>query len=416
VTNKLLFKNDQRGEYPASWYAATADPLEPQPSLQESVNCDVCIIGAGFTGLSAALSLAERGIDVVLLDAHRIGWGASGRNGGQLGSGQRVDQDDLEKQYGVATAHALWGLAQASKRCVHQLLEKHHIDCDFVPGIIAADHKPSFSSHTQAYVEKLNKEYHYDEVSFIDRQELKQRLASDLYYSAAVDTGAGHLHPLKLAIGLARAAKASGARIFEKTEVLKYKRTDQQVKIITASGEITARVMPINNYIVASQVLEPDLAKSLIRDNMAVADSKFVVNYFRMSSDNRLLFGGRESYGYQFPTDIKSFVRVAMLKVFPQLEDVGIDYGWGGTLAITMNRMPHLTHVANNVLSSSGYSGHGVAMATLSGKLCAQALTGKLDDFDVMAGVKHQSFPGGAMLRSPLLKLGMLYYSLRDRL
>lgn len=436
TSNKLLYENDRRGEYPSSWYAATVEPFAPQLPLQESLNCDVCIIGAGFTGLSAALSLAESGVDVVLLDAHRIGWGASGRNGGQLGSGQRVDQDDLEKQYGVDTAHALWDLAQASKRCVHQLMERHGIACDYVPGIIDADHKASFSSDTEAYVEKLNREYHYDEVTFVDRQELKQRLASDQYYSASVDTGAGHLHPLKLATGMARAAKACGVRIFENTEVLSYKRTEQQVKITTSEGEVTAsqlllacngylgnlsaevaaKVMPINNYIIASQVLEPSLAKSLIRDNMAVADSKFVVNYFRMSNDNRLLFGGRESYGYRFPEDIKSFVKVAMLKVFPQLEGIGIDYGWGGTLAITMNRMPHLTRVASNVLSSSGYSGHGVAMATLSGELCAQALTGRLDDFDVMASVKHKSFPGGALMRSPVLKLGMLYYSLRDRL
>ena len=174
--------------------------------------------------------------------------------------------------------------------------------------------------------------------------------------------------------------------------------------------------MPINNYIIATEELDPALADALVSDRMAVADSKFVVNYFRVSADNRLLFGGRESYGYRFPADIKSFVRSAMLSVYPQLENVSVDYGWGGTLAITMNRMPYIKQLGTNVISSSGYSGHGVGMATLAGKICAEAIKGKLDSFDVMASVDHMAFPGGTLLRSPLLKLGMLYYSLRDKL
>jgi len=381
---KLLYQNDRPGQYPQSWYAATVDTLEARPRLSESLSCDVCIIGGGFTGLSAALTLASAGIDVVLLDAHRIGWGASGRNGGQLGSGQRVDQDELEKTYGVEHARALWDLAQASKQNVHNLINQYGIDCDYRAGIMHVDHK----------------------------------------------------RRLKLATGLARAALQYGVRIFENTEVTNYSDSSDQVIIKSKYGDVKARqlllacngylgdlsadvaasVMPINNYIIATETLEPSLAASLIRDNMAVADSKFVVNYFRVSSDNRLLFGGRESYGYRFPTDIKSFVRSAMLSVYPQLEETHIDYGWGGTLAITMNRMPHIRQLTTNVMSSSGYSGHGVGMATLAGKLCAEALTGKLDSFDVMAKLQHKKFPGGTLLRSPLLKLGMIYYSLRDRL
>ena len=433
---KLLYQNDQRGQYPQSWYAATADVLETQPRLTESLSCDVCIVGGGFTGLSAALTLALAGIDVVLLDAHRIGWGASGRNGGQLGSGQRVDQDELEKKYGSDQAHALWELAQVSKQNVHDLIKQYRINCDYQPGIMHVDHKRRFTRETAEYVEKLNSEYGYDQISFVDRDALRQRLASESYYSGSVDTGAGHLHPLKLAMGIARAALKQGVRIFETTEVSKYFETSDQVIVKTKQGDIKARqlllacngylgqlsdevaesVMPINNYIIATEKLEPSLAASLIRDNMAVADSKFVVNYFRLSADNRLLFGGRESYGYRFPADIKSFVRSAMINVYPQLSDTSIDYGWGGTLAITMNRMPHIRQLSKNVMSSSGYSGHGVGMATLAGKLCAEALTGKLDSFNVMAELDHTKFPGGALLRSPLLKLGMMYYSLRDRL
>ena len=433
---KLLYQNDQRGQYPQSWYAATADVLETQPRLTESLSCDVCIVGGGFTGLSAALTLALAGIDVVLLDAHRIGWGASGRNGGQLGSGQRVDQDELEKKYGSDQAHALWELAQVSKQNVHDLIKQYRINCDYQPGIMHVDHKRRFTRETAEYVQKLNSEYGYDQISFVDRDALRQRLASESYYSGSVDTGAGHLHPLKLAMGIARAALKQGVRIFETTEVSKYFETSDQVIVKTKQGDIKARqlllacngylgqlsdevaesVMPINNYIIATEKLEPSLAASLIRDNMAVADSKFVVNYFRLSADNRLLFGGRESYGYRFPADIKSFVRSAMINVYPQLSDTSIDYGWGGTLAITMNRMPHIRQLTKNVMSSSGYSGHGVGMATLAGKLCAEALTGKLDSFNVISKLDHAKFPGGAALRSPLLKLGMMYYSLRDRL
>ncbi len=433
---KLLFQNDRPGHYPQSWYAATADVLETQPGLSESLSCDVCIIGAGFTGLSAALTLALRGVDVILLDAHRIGWGASGRNGGQLGSGQRVDQDELEKMYGLDRARALWDLAQASKQNVHDLILQHRIDCDYRPGIMYVDHKRRFTRETAEYVEKLNTDYGYDQISFVDKDALRQRLASDCYYSGTVDTGAGHLHPLKLVTGIARAAIKQGVRIFENTEVIKYSDTQDHVAINSKHGNVKARqmllacngylgelsadvaasVMPINNYIIATEKLEPTLANSLIRDNMAVADSKFVVNYFRVSPDNRLLFGGRESYGYRFPADIKSFVRRAMINVYPQLDDTVIDYGWGGTLAITMNRMPHIRQLTKNVMSSSGYSGHGVGMATLAGKLCAEALTGKLDSYNIMAEIDHAKFPGGTLLRSPLLKLGMIYYSLRDRL
>jgi len=433
---ELLYRNDLRGQYPQSWYAATADVLETLPRLSESLSCDVCIIGGGFTGLSAALTLASAGIDVVLLDAHRIGWGASGRNGGQLGSGQRVDQDELEKKYGSDHARALWDLAQVSKQNVHDLIKQYGIDCDYRSGIMHVDHKRRFTRETAEYVDKLNTEYDYDKISFVDRDALRQRLASDRYYSGSVDTGAGHLHPLKLAAGLARASIERGVRIFENSEVTNYSESPEHVFVKTSTGDVKARqlllacngylgklsaevaasVMPINNYIIATEKLEPSLAASLIRDNMAVADSKFVVNYFRVSHDNRLLFGGRESYGYRFPANIKAFVRSAMLDVYPQLEECGIDYGWGGTLAITMNRMPHIKQLTSKVISSSGYSGHGVGMATLAGKLCGEALVGKLDSFNVMSRIDHAKFPGGTILRSPLLKLGMMYYTLRDRL
>lgn len=436
ASTNLLYSNDTRAEHTASWYAASAESGPLRKSLAGATSCDVCIVGAGFTGLSAALHLANLNYSVIVVDAHRVGWGASGRNGGQLGSGQRVDQETLEQQYGDAEARALWSLAQQSKSLVLNLIEQHGIDCDYQPGIINADHKARFSDSTKAYVEKLQSQYDYSSIDYLAGSDLQDLLGTGAYHSASVDRGAGHLHPLKYALGLARAASESGAKIYESTQVIRTDTDGSPIRIVTAEGEVSAKyllfacngylgnlqsdiasqVMPINNYIIATSPLPEHTAEQIIRNNMAVADSKFVVNYYRKSSDRRLLFGGRESYGYRFPADIKTFVRSAMIKIYPQLQDTEVDYGWGGTLAITMNRMPHLQSITPNVLTASGYSGHGVGMATLSGQLAAEAIDGTLSRFDVMANIKHRRFPGGVAFRSPLMKLGMLYYSLRDLL
>ena len=397
------------------------------------MHCDVCIVGAGFTGLSAALALAEAGLDVVVLDAHRVGWGASGRNGGQLGSGQRLEQGELEVRYGVDQARALWDLAQRSKTLVREIVDRFAIDCDYQSGVIHTDHKIRYSAQTRRYVEKLNCDYGYDQIAFAARETTSEILGTNAYYSSSIDSGAGHLHPLKFAMGLASAAESAGARIFESTEVhtvseqnpvmvRTQKGTVKASSLIYAcngylgelQSEVAEHVMPINNFIIATEILPSHLADNIIRNNMAVADSRFVVNYFRKSSDNRLLFGGRESYGYRFPEDIKSFVQKAMVNIYPQLADTRIEYGWGGTLAITLNRMPYVRSLGSNIYSASGYSGHGVGMATLSGKLLADAICGERDSFDVMKRLKHRRFPGGVKLRSPLLNLAMLYYSMRD--
>ena len=430
----LLYVNDSVALYPDSWYASSVNLPKARSSLQECLHCDVCIIGAGFTGLSAALQLAETGLDVVVLDAHRAGWGASGRNGGQLGSGQRRDQAELEENYGREHAHALWDLAQQSKTLVTGLIDRYKIDCDYRAGVIDADHKSRYSTATNQYVQKLQQDYGYDQIEFASRQETADLLGTDVYHSSSIDFGAGHLHPLKYALGLAQAAESAGARIFESTEVTKIT-TGDPVSVHAREGAVTApflilacngylgelhtevarRVMPINNYIIATEPLPASLSDNIIRNNMAVADSRFVVNYYRKSADNRLLFGGRESYGYEFPKDIKSFVRKAMINIYPQLVDTRIDYGWGGTLAITMNRLPCVKALTPTVFSASGYSGHGLGMATLSGKLVAEALCGHHEGFAVIDKIEHQRFPGGLPLRSPLLKLAMLYYSMRDR-
>ena len=431
----LLTVNDRPEAYPTSWYAATVTPPAPKPPLEGEITADVCVIGGGYTGLSAALHAAEAGLSVVLLEAQRIGFGASGRNGGQVGTGQRIDQDALETMVGKTRARALWVMGIDSVALVKSLIDTHGIECAWTPGIIHADHRTRFVPEHHAYVEKLNRAYGYDKIRPLDRTEIRDLVGSPGYHGGALDMGGAHVHPLAYALGLARAAAKAGVTIHEASRVIEVKpgapaivRTDRgRVRarhvILGANGYLGAlapavarRVMPINNFIVATEPLSETFARSLIRDNHAVADSRFVVNYFRLSRDRRMLFGGGESYGWRFPADIAAKVRKPMLEVYPQLRDVKIDYAWGGTLAITMSRMPDLQRLAPNILSASGYSGHGVAMATLAGKLAADAIQGDAAGVDLLAGVPTPAFPGGAALRWPLLVLAMTWFSLRDRL
>ena len=430
----ILYANDRAGEYPRSWYAESAEAPGPYPEAAGDLTCDVCIVGAGFTGLSAALHLAQRGYDVILLDAHRVGWGASGRNGGQVGTGQRLDQEELEKMVGLDRARALWDLAQESVALTKALAAEHAADAAFAPGIIHACHRARYVPHARDYAEKMARDYGYDLIRPLDRDEMRDMVGSTAYHGGDIDMGGGHLHPLRYAFGLARAADARGARIFERSKVTDVSEgspatvTTEQAKITAGhvvfacngylgdlNRRVATRVMPINNFIIATEPMTPDQQESLIKGNHAVADTKFVINYFRFSEDHRLLFGGAESYGYRFP-DIAKLVRKPMLEIYPQLRDIKITHAWGGTLGITMNRMPHFERLAGNILSASGYSGHGVAMATLGGKLAAEAIAGQAERFDLMASVPTRAFPGGMALRWPLLVLAMVWFSLRDRL
>ncbi|MFZ1343095.1 NAD(P)/FAD-dependent oxidoreductase [Thiothrix eikelboomii] len=430
----FLYSNDQPGQYPASWYAATANTLPDAPQLQGTVIADVCIIGGGYTGLSAALHLAEAGYQVVLLEAHRVGWGASGRNGGQVGTGWNKDQAELEVLVGRTQAQALWDLSLEAVQLCKDLIHKYQISCDLQAGIIHADHRRRFVQASREFAEKLQRDYAYTDIQFLDQAALQQELHSPLYYGGMLNLGAAHLHPLNYALGLAAAAKRAGVVIYERSPAINYTQ-GAKLAVNTAQGQVTAdylvlacngylddlepkiasRVMPINNYIVATEPLSMAQIQDLIPNRYAVADSAFVVNYFRMSADQRLLFGGGESYSFKFPKDIPALVRPRMLAVFPQLAKANIEYSWGGTLAVTVNRLPYFTCLQPNVFSASGYSGHGVALATLAGKLLAEALAGTAERFDVMAKLPNWSFPGGTWLRWPLLVTAMMYYSLRDR-
>lgn len=429
----LLYANDRAGEYPPSYYAATATPLAPLPALAGDLRADVCIVGAGYTGLSAALHLAEAGLSVVVLEAQRVGFGASGRNGGQIGSGQRLEQDDLERLYGPGDARLLWDMGQDAKALIRDLIAAHGMDCAVRPGVLHADWHKTEVRHSHAMAEKLARDYGYDQVEPLDRAALQDIVKAPAYQGGALDHGAGHVHPLRFALGLARAAIAAGAQVFERSEVTGITpgapvvvqtgtgRVTADHVILAANGylgglnaQVAAKVMPINNFIIATEPLG-DRAADVLTRPVAVADSKFVVNYFRLSEDNRLLFGGGESYGYRFPDIIKT-VRKPMLQVFPQLADTRIDYAWGGTLAITMTRLPYFARPGTGVWSASGYSGHGVALATLAGRVMAEAIGGTTARFDLMARLPMPGFPGGPALRTPLLALAMTWFSLRDRL
>ena len=429
----LLHINDRRGEWPQSYYAATAAPIERFPVLKGPQTADVCIVGGGYTGLSAALHLAQRGYDVVLLEAHRVGFGASGRNGGQVSSGQRQDQVWIEKTVGKDNARGLWDLAGEAKTLVKTLVKDHAMPVTFHPGIAHACRTDSEVRATHAYAEKLRRDYGYQHLEPLDRTGIRRLIGSTEYVGGEIDRDAGHLHPLYYAIGLAQAAAKAGVRIHEGSEVQRVEPGPKPV-VRTSSGQVdcatvilagngylgqlspkvSAKVMPINNFIVATEPLG-EAAKDLLSEPVAVADTRFVVNYWRLSEDNRLLFGGGESYGYRFP-DIVKTVSKPMLQVYPQLAKTRITHAWGGTLAITVNRMPCFTRPARNILSASGYSGQGVAMATLAGKLMAEATAGQMERFDLMASLPQHRFPGGAMLRWPLLVSAMTWYAMRDRL
>ena len=432
----LLYANDRRGEYPASLYAATRDPLDPFPQLKGEIRADVAVLGGGYTGLSAALHLAQAGFDVALIEAHRVGFGASGRNGGQLGSGQRQEVDWLEKHLGRDAARRLWQLAEEAKALTRDLAGQAGVPVH--DGVAHACRSEDEVDHARKLADLLATHYDYDRVAPLDREAFRALVPSDAYIGGDLDRGAGHLHPLNLAIGMARLARDAGVRIYENTHAhaIEHGRSASDKTILRCdtgrvicdhlllggngylgnlSAPVARRVMPINNYIVATEPLGPR-AREVLTENIAVADSKFVVNYWRLSDDGRLIFGGGETSGYRFPRDIKAKVRPHLLAVYPALKDVRLDYGWGGTLAITMNRMPFFTRPAPNCLSASGYSGHGVALSVLAGKLMADAVAGQAAGFDAMAAVPSSNFPGGEMLRGPLLVAGMSWYALRDRL
>ncbi len=418
-----------------SYYRATAIGQRTRSQLNGAREADVCIIGAGYTGLSCALHLAKAGMKVVVLEAETAGFGASGRNGGQVITGQRVDQDELERRYGEAHARALWNLALEARSLVRALIAANAIDCDERPGHFTAAVRESHARDLESYVDFLRARYNYSTARHVPPAQVAEIVACHNYKGGMFDTASFHLHPLNYALGLARAADEAGVEILERSPAL---RIEHGVKatIEAPSGSICAKfvvyacnaylgglnrdlartIMPISNYIATTEPLGDARAKALIPSGAAIADTKFVLDYYRLTADGRLLFGGGESYGGHDLENVADIVRPNIERVFPQLKGVAIDHAWGGRLAITMPRLPHLGRLQPNAYFAQGYSGQGVAIATLAGKLIAEAIQGQAARFDVYDSLKIPALPGGTLFRKPLLALALTWYALRDRL
>lgn len=427
----------ERLGYVPSYYAASARAAAERTQLQGSVEADVCVVGGGIAGCSAALHLAERGLKVVLLEEHRVGWGASGRSGAQAIQGVAAGQAKLDRLIGVAAARRVWEVSVEGLALMRQLIRRFSIDCDWVDGYMLAAVKERQVRELRAELTELRDGYGYASLRYVPREELRAILATDRYLGALYDTNSGHLHPLNYTLGLATAAESLGVHIFEGTRAVSF--TDAagaKVRISTPQGDVRARflvlcgnvylgataptlaskIMAVATYIVATEPLGNERARQLIANNAAVSDMNWVLDYFRRSADERLLFGGRVNYSGFKSFDAPSATRARMLKVFPQLEDVRIEYSWGGEVDITLNRAPHFGRLAPNIYFLQGFSGHGIALTGIAGKLAAEAIGGAAERFDVFARIPHANFPGGLALRRPALVLAMLYFRLKDLL
>ncbi|MGF1446295.1 MAG: NAD(P)/FAD-dependent oxidoreductase [Pikeienuella sp.] len=427
-----LTENDQAGAHARSWYAETAGPLPDHPPLAGDVSADVCIVGGGYAGLSAALHLAEAGLSVRLLEANRVGWGASGRNGGQLGLGPRAEMDDYVRAIGPADARKVWEIAVAANRLVRGLVAKHDIDCDLRDGRIIAAWRRSDARALADWPEAAARHYGYERMRPLSRVELAEAIGSERYHGGVLIPDEGHLHPLKLAIGMGSAATAAGAVLHERSLVTavapgQVRTREGSVRaphiLLACNGyidglapEVQRRSMPINNFIAATAPLPAETIDRINRSGACVCDTKFVVNYFRVTPCGRLLWGGGESYGRRFPRDIEGLVRRAMREIYPDLAAVPFTHAWGGTLAITLTRMPAFQDLGGGVLAISGWSGSGVHMATMGGKIAAEALLGRAERWDLLSRLPTPAFPGGDWFRAPLMAAAMTWYALRDRL
>lgn len=416
-----------------SYYVATANPFARAPKLEGEASVDVVIVGGGYTGLHAALNAVERGFSVILLEAGRIGWGASGRNGGQMIPGWRKGAGELIARYGETRARLLFDLALEARDLSVARIEKHAIACDYrANGHLTLASKRADAAWIRNESETLARVMNYPHARVLSEGEARAEVNATGFHGALLDAGGGHVHALNYALGLADAARAAGVIFHEDSRVVRLE-TERRVVAHTERGvvrarygvlacdallgdlepRLAARIMPVANYLVATEPLVD--SRALIANDRAVSDSRFVVNYFRLSADGRLVFGGGERYTPAPPADIAAFARRHMVNFFPQLADTRIDHAWGGLVSISMTRLPHIGRTGD-LFFAHGYSGQGVLLPALAGKVLVEAMSGTAERFDVLAGMAPPEFPGGAMLRSPLHVLGMLWYALRDRL
>ena len=417
-----------------SWYEHTAGRSD-YPRLDRSLKTDVCVIGGGYTGLAAALELAKGGVGVVLLEQNRVGCGASGSNGGQFFTGLHRDQMYLERKYGQELARDFWDIAVEAKQYLHDLCKSHNIDYMFQPGQLILATKNKSLRQCEMDAEHLASRYSYSEIEIFDRARCRDFIASDFYVGGMHDRGAGHVHPLRMALGLADAARSAGATIYENSAVADYQERSGKVVVRTASGTVEAdqaiiacngyigklqrriasRIMVVNDFLIATEPLG-DLADELIPGNQSVSDTNYHLNYFRIGHDRRLLFAGGASTRDHHSIDIPARLIGSLNRVFPQLSGIGIEFEWSGTLAITMPQLPDLGVLNGRVYYSHGYSGFGVVLAPMCGRILAEAVLGRPERLDIMKRLRIPQIPGGQLMRKPVIAAGMAFYRVLDAL
>lgn len=423
------------GQHTGSYYAATANPAPERPSLQGEREADICVVGAGYSGLSTALHLAEKGYQVVIVEGARVGWGASGRNGGQIVNGLNASLQTIRKRYGQDTATFVAGLVQEGGEIIRERVATYGIECDLKDTNV-------FVGLTAAHMRELEERrrlwasYGIRNQELLDREQLRAHVNSDLYVGGLVDYSGGHIHPLNLALGEAAAVESLGGTIYEGSPVVSVDTDARHPVVRTAAGRIScktlvlcgnaylggvvpalaARVMPVSTQVMATEPLDPELARSLIPGDGCIEDVRYILDYYRLSADKRLLFGGGTVYGGADPRDIEAKLRRNLVRVFPQLREVRVDYAWSGNFALSFSRVPQMGRLGENTYFAHGYSGHGVTGSHTFGRILAEAIDGDLTRFDVFAGLPWYPFPGGRALRVPYSVAGSWWYGLRDRL
>ncbi|TBU99083.1 NAD(P)/FAD-dependent oxidoreductase [Phytopseudomonas dryadis] len=417
-----------------SYYAASRNPRVDYPVLAEAVECDVCVIGAGYTGLSTALFLLENGFSVTVLEAARVGFGASGRNGGQIVNSYSRDIDVIERQVGARQAQLLGEMAFEGGRIIRERVAKYGIQCDLKDGGVFAAITDKQLGHLEAQ-KKLWERYGHTQLELMDARRIREVVGSERYVGGMLDMSGGHIHPLNLALGEAAAVASLGGALYEQSPATRIDRGPQPVvhtpngqvkaKFVVVAGnaylgglmpELAAKSMPCGTQVIATEPLSEELARSLLPQDYCVEDCNYLLDYYRLSADRRLIYGGGVVYGARDPADIEAIIRPKLLKTFPQLEKVKIDYTWTGNFLLTLSRLPQVGRIGDNIYYSQGCSGHGVTYTHLAGKVLAEALRGQAERFDAFAGLPHYPFPGGQLLRVPFTALGAAYYQLRDRL
>ncbi|MDQ1184814.1 NAD(P)/FAD-dependent oxidoreductase [Agrobacterium larrymoorei] len=417
-----------------SWYAASANDKTVRPALEGEMHADICVIGAGFTGMSAALELAEKGFSVIVLEGSRIGFGASGRNGGQIVNGYSRDLETIAGRYGHEKAVKLGEMSLEGGQIIRERVAKYGIDCDLVDGGFFAAFTPKQIKEMEANKAHWEKHGHSG-LEMVSKAEVGKYVKSDRYAGGMIDRFGGHIHPLNYVLGEAAAIEKMGGRIFENSRVIGVEKgTNPTVR--TAHGKVTAkyvlvcgnaylgkllpeigdRMMPVSSQVMATEPLDASLIESLLPANYCVEDANYILDYYRRTSDNRLLYGGGIGYGGSDPADLTSVIRPNMLKTFPQLKDVKIDFAWSGNFALTLTRIPHMGRLSENIYFSHGDSGHGVTTTQLLGRILAEVVSGQAGRFDVWSSLPNFPFPGGKTFRVPLTMLGAWWYGLRDKL